>query len=99
MASTISPIELSPEERRDRLIDAAERYMRGEIDVEAFEDAEREYLPDYRAVVAELMRAGAQSKRRNLAVPRRRSSPNGTRRRWWWPFGQTGRGRVSLWAF
>lgn len=50
-------LELSPQERRDRLVQAAERYMRGEIDVSEYERAEDLYLPDYRGFALTLAKA------------------------------------------
>ena len=49
-----SPQPLSREERHQRLLEASEQYMRGEITVEAFEEAERRYMPDYEAAFAAL---------------------------------------------
>jgi hypothetical protein len=38
---------LPPEERQRRLFEAAEKYMRGDINVQEFEKQERYYKPDY----------------------------------------------------
>lgn len=62
------PAPLSPEERERRLGLASQQYMRGEITVEAFEEAERQYAPDYRTAMLTLAR-------------RRRASENAERDR------------------
>jgi hypothetical protein len=56
----MSPRESSPTERHDKLTEAAKRYLSGEIDVETFEEIERQNLPDYRAAVSDLMHARAR---------------------------------------
>lgn len=38
---------ISPEERERRIWEASRQYARGDITVEKFEDAERNYAPDY----------------------------------------------------
>jgi hypothetical protein len=46
---------LSPDERQRLLLDAAEKYLRGEIKDEQFKKAERTYLPDYRVAMQALI--------------------------------------------
>jgi hypothetical protein len=60
--------QLPPEESERRLIDASGRYLRGEMSVEDFEDAERRYMPNYRSVI------------RTLAERHRRIAIGGLRR-------------------
>ncbi len=49
-----TPAQLTPEECERRLILASEQFMRGEISVEEFEEAERRYMPDYRSALVTL---------------------------------------------
>lgn len=51
----IAPAKLSPEERQRLLLQAAEKYMRGDMDVEEFEDQERQYRPDYQRIMRALV--------------------------------------------
>jgi hypothetical protein len=46
---------LSPEERLRLRYEVAERYMRGDMNAEEFEHAERQYMPDYRAIMRALV--------------------------------------------
>ena len=57
--------EMLPLEERQRLlIEASEQYMRGEIDIDQLENAERLYMPDYGSVIRELARARGDIVRR-----------------------------------
>ncbi len=64
-----SPAQLTPEECERRLIEATEQFMRGDISVEAFEEAERRYMPDYRSALitlAKRSRIGREQRERPL---------------------------------
>jgi hypothetical protein len=48
--------ELSIGERQRRLIEASDRYLRGEMSAREFREAEQRYMTDYRAATVELAR-------------------------------------------
>jgi hypothetical protein len=48
------PAQLPPEESERRLIQASDRFLRGEISVEEFESEERRYMTDYRSAMVTL---------------------------------------------
>jgi hypothetical protein len=60
--------QLSPEERQRLRLEAAEKYMRGDMDVEEFEHQERRYQPDY----VRVMQALADSQSRVTYTMKRR---------------------------
>lgn len=48
--------ELTIGERQRRLIEASDRYLRGEMSAREFHEAEERYMTDYRAATLELAR-------------------------------------------
>ncbi len=50
-------IRISPKERERSLVDATERYMRGSLTRQDFEEEERKYMPDYAAAADALAKA------------------------------------------
>jgi hypothetical protein len=56
MPTSTEQARLAPEERQKLLLDAANRYMQGEITVEEFERTEQRYRPNYPAVMRTLVR-------------------------------------------
>lgn len=66
----LPPTQLTLEESERRLIQASEQFMRGEISAEAFEEAERRYMPDYRSAMVTLAkrrrRRGSDGERLSL---------------------------------
>jgi hypothetical protein len=68
----MSTSTLTAEERQQRLNDASDQYMRGEITDEEFEDAKRQYTPDLRPAMralAENLHASEKSQRQTTASP------------------------------
>jgi hypothetical protein len=71
--------QLSLEELERRLIQASDRFMRGEINVEQFEAAEQSYMPDYRSAFLAL---AIQQHSRSRA---RMDNAHKWRIKWLWP--------------
>ena len=56
-------VEVSAEERERRLVQASEEYLNGILTTEAFQEAERRYMPDYRAAADALVRTRRRTRR------------------------------------
>jgi hypothetical protein len=56
MSSDAKQPELTIGERQRRLIEASDRYLRGEMSAREFHEAEERYMTNYRAATLELAR-------------------------------------------
>lgn len=54
MLPATSDVPSAAKDREHLLLDASKRYMSGELSVEEFEEAERRYMPPFRAAILSL---------------------------------------------